>query len=227
MPKSIRRTGHQVFETRPGDGQGTHETSKERDTKNEQESHNKGWHCTTSTYTNTTSCTTSFAAYRISGLAELFPQHYQVPNLSPNAHFKALTEELQTTMVTAPGTTNGRPKTIKTILAPQNKEEQTVATEDIIASPQREDAHIWTIPRISDAPAIMQTRDPMAKRNLIITACIHRRQTRNNTPGALPKITRDEPALIQPEPSPTTTKMRQSTRYGTTHHPQLSSHRIE
>jgi hypothetical protein len=36
-------------------------------------------------------------AYRISGSAELFPQHCQVPNLSPKEHLRALTEEIQTT----------------------------------------------------------------------------------------------------------------------------------
>ena len=35
-------------------------------------------------------------AYCISGSAELFPQHCQVPNLSRDEHLKALTEELQT-----------------------------------------------------------------------------------------------------------------------------------
>ncbi len=35
-------------------------------------------------------------AYRVSGSAELFPQHCQVPNLSNTAHLKALTEELTT-----------------------------------------------------------------------------------------------------------------------------------
>ena len=33
-------------------------------------------------------------AYRISGSAQLFPQHCQVPNLSRSEHLKALTEEL-------------------------------------------------------------------------------------------------------------------------------------
>jgi len=47
-------------------------------------------------------------AYQISGSAELFPQHCQVPNLSPNAHLKALTEELTTATETAAGTPNGR-----------------------------------------------------------------------------------------------------------------------
>jgi len=133
-------------------------------------------------------------AYLMSGLAELFPQHCQVPNLSPNAHLKALTEELQTKMKIATGIPKGRrlikslADAIKAILAPPNEEEQRVATDLVIESPTRDDAPIWTILRISDAPAIMQVRDPTAKRKLIATVCIHRRQTRNNTPGALPKI---------------------------------------
>jgi len=83
---------------------------------------------------------TETQAYRISGSAELFPQHCQVPNLSPNAHLKALTEELQTTTEIAAGTTNGRrlikslAKAIKAILAPPNEEEQRVATDDVIES---------------------------------------------------------------------------------------------
>jgi len=101
-------------------------------------------------------------AYQVSGLAELFPQHCQVPNLSPNAHLKALTEELHTATEIAAGTTNGQrlikslAKAIKAILAPPNEEEQRVANDDVIESPPGEDAHIWMIPQISDAPAIMQ-----------------------------------------------------------------------
>jgi hypothetical protein len=63
----------------------------------------------------------------------------------------------------------------------------------------------------------MQTRDPTAKQNLITTACIHQSQTQNNTPGALPNITRAQPALIQLDPSQTTTEKWQSIRIcGTT-----------
>ena len=46
-------------------------------------------------------------AYQVSGSAELFPQHCQVPNLSNTAHLKALTEELTTTMAIAAKTHNG------------------------------------------------------------------------------------------------------------------------
>ena len=157
-------------------------------------------------------------AYRISGSAELFPQHCQVPNLSPTAHLKALTEELQKETKLAAGTTKGRRlikslgKAIKAILAPPNEEEQRVSNEMVRESVTEDDAPIVTIQRITEAPAIMQTRDPTAKRNLINTARIHRRQTRNNTPGALPKITRDAPNCIEPDPQPPTTEKRRSTR---------------
>ena len=157
-------------------------------------------------------------AYCISRSAELFPQHCQIPNLSPSAHLKALTKELQTATEIATGTPKGRrlikslTKAIKAILMPPNAEEQRVATNIVIESPPSDDAPILTILQVWDALAIMQTRDPMVKHNLITTACIHRRQTRNNTPGALPKITRAEPALIQPDPRPTTTETQQSTR---------------
>jgi hypothetical protein len=49
---------------------------------------------------------------------------------------------------------------------------------------------ILTIPRITDAPPIMQSRNPTAKRRLKENPRIHRRVTRNNTPGGLPMITR-------------------------------------
>ncbi len=58
------------------------------------------------------------------------------------------------------------------------------------------------IERITTAPPIMKTRDPTAKRNLIKTTCTHQRKTRQNTPGALPAITRVVPTVIAPETKP-------------------------
>jgi hypothetical protein len=140
------------------------------------------------------------------GSAELFPQNCHIPNLSTNAHLKALTEELQATIELVRGTTKGRrlikhlAKTIKTILLPPTVEEQRVDTEIVHESKTRDEAPIVMIQRITDAPAIIQMRHPMAKRNLIDTARIHCRQMHHNTPGALPKITRDAPASIEPDP---------------------------
>ncbi len=145
-------------------------------------------------------------AYHISGPAKLFLQHCQIPNLSPNAHLKALTKELQTATVKAAGTPKGNrlikslATVINAILPPANTEEQRVATNIVIGRPLSEDTPIVMIQRILDAPEIMQKRDPSAKCNLITTACIHQRQTQNNTPGALPKFSPAKPALIQPEP---------------------------
>jgi hypothetical protein len=47
-------------------------------------------------------------AYCISGLAELFPQHCQVPNLTPKQHLRALTKELATTAPAATSNPKGR-----------------------------------------------------------------------------------------------------------------------
>jgi len=119
-------------------------------------------------------------AYRISGSAELFPQHCQVLNLSKHAHLKALTEELETSTGSAAKTHKGRVlkralgKAIKAILNPPDASEQSVdnSIREVRTQPENED--IAQITRISDAPAIMKARDPTAKRNLIKDARTHR-----------------------------------------------------
>ena len=47
-------------------------------------------------------------AYHISGSAELFPQHCQVPNLRPIEHLEALTAELTDETTAAASTTKGK-----------------------------------------------------------------------------------------------------------------------
>ncbi len=47
-------------------------------------------------------------AYHISGSTELFPQHCQLPNLTPHQHFRALTEELADATAIASATQKGR-----------------------------------------------------------------------------------------------------------------------
>ena len=108
-------------------------------------------------------------AYCILGSAELFPQHCQVPNLSPIEHLKALTAELAGETTKASRTT--KDKALLKILC-------THLDELVMPSPapteQRVPMALTTSPtlplvlqRVSDSPAIMQTRDPMEKRNLI------------------------------------------------------------
>ena len=110
-------------------------------------------------------------AYRISGSAELFPQHCQVPNLSKHAHLKALTEELKTSTGIVAKTHKGcvliiaLGKAIKAILNPPNAGEQRVDNSIREVGTPRANDDIAPITRISDAPAIMKARDLTAKRN--------------------------------------------------------------
>jgi hypothetical protein len=62
-----------------------------------------------------------------------------------------------------------------------------VAANDQIEREQRviDDAPIISIPRITDAPGIMNARNPTAKRILKATPRVHSRVTRNNTPGVV------------------------------------------
>ncbi len=132
-------------------------------------------------------------AYRISGSAELFPQHCQVPNLSNNAHLKA-PKELEMTTGIAAKTHKGCTlikslgKAIRAILTPPIASKQRVDNSIREVATQRKTEDIVPTTRISNAPAIMNTRDPTAKRNLIKDTRTHQQITCNNTPGAVPAI---------------------------------------
>ncbi len=132
----------------------------------------------------------------------MFPQHCQIPCLTKQQHFWALTEELAKAVEEANATPAGK----RLIKALQGKIKQALSPQ-IVQGEQRVREHekrverenqqrvidntpILTIPCITDAPAIMQSRNPTAKRMLKNNPRIHRRMTRNNTPGGLPLITR-------------------------------------
>ena len=161
-------------------------------------------------------------AYRILGSAELFPQHCQVPNLSNNAHLKALTKELEMTTCILAKTHKGHTlikvlgKAITAILNPPTASKQRVDNNIREVETQHKNEDIAPIPIISYTPAIMKARDLTAKRNLIKDTHTHRRITQNNTPGAVPAIQRMEPALILPDTRPAT---RRSNRVSTTKSP--------
>jgi hypothetical protein len=138
-------------------------------------------------------------AYRISGSSELFPQHCQLPNLTPLQHLRALTQELTEETRIAAQTQQGRrvlqqlQTNLTNIINPstaQTEEQRVRLLEQERQQRVIDDTPIITIPRITDAQPIMQSRNPTAKRNLKQTPRIHRRQTRNNTPGAVPPITK-------------------------------------
>ncbi len=65
-----------------------------------------------------------------------------------------------------------------------------------------DDYSIRTIPRITDAPPIMQTHNPTKKWVLQNTPRLHWRVTCNNTPGILPAPCNVEPAHAHPPPIP-------------------------
>jgi hypothetical protein len=85
---------------------------------------------------------------------------------------------------------------IKEALQPPNvQEEQRVREQEQRVMREQEqrvidDTPILTIPCITNAPAIIQSRNPTAKWALKTTPRIHQRDTRNNTPRALPLITK-------------------------------------
>jgi hypothetical protein len=132
---------------------------------------------------------------------------------------KALTKELTTETAIAAKTHKGRTFIQKLKIAIDNLlmtdmgSKQRLGTNSIAAPPQIAQPG-QPIERITTAPPIMKTRDPTAKRNLIKTTHTHQRKTRQNTPGALPAITRVVPAVIAPETEPPGPR-RQSTRVRT------------
>ena len=95
-------------------------------------------------------------AYRISGSAELFAQHCQVPFLSTNDHMQELTNEVVALSA-----------------------EQRVDTTPEITTLQ-------DLRRMSNAPPIMNAPNPTTKQALKSTKRVHRRITRNNVPGTVP-----------------------------------------
>jgi len=113
-------------------------------------------------------------------------------------HLRALAKEITDETDIAAKTPQGRAlikqlqSNIINILNPSttHMEEQRVRREE----EQRviDNTPIITIPRITAAEPILQSRNPTAKRILKNTPRVHGCVTRNNTPGAVPMITRVE-----------------------------------
>ena len=132
--------------------------------------------------------------YRVSGSMELFPQHCQLPDMTPHQHFRALTDDQMADTDHTSTTPKGRrilqllKDRITGLLNPlPTEEEQRVSDTSLRETEQRviDDSPILTVPRIMDAMGIMESRNPTAKRRLKSTPRIHchRRVTRNNIPG--------------------------------------------
>jgi hypothetical protein len=134
--------------------------------------------------------------YRVSGSTELFPQHRQLPDMTPHQHFRALTDELSADADRACTTPRGRralhflQDRITALLQPlPTAKEQRVSDELVREEQQRvindspilqrviDDSTILTMPRITNAPGIMESRNPTAKLALKDTPRLHRRVT--------------------------------------------------
>jgi hypothetical protein len=90
-------------------------------------------------------------------------------------------------------------KALNDILTPQAGVEQRANNANNNVAPAIEQVDPLPITRISDAPEIIQMRDPMAKQNLTKTTHTHHRQTQNNAPGAVPVIQQAASKLIPPD----------------------------
>ena len=139
-------------------------------------------------------------AYCILGSAKQYPQHCQVLNLSNTAHLKALTKELKTTTVIASKMHKGCTFIQRLKLAIDGILKKDMDTDQRV---QMSSVKVHTgidrpIQQITEVPAIMKTRDPTAKRNLVTTTRTHQWRTRNNTPGSVPAITRATSPVIPP-----------------------------
>jgi hypothetical protein len=119
--------------------------------------------------------------------------------LTPDQKVSALTEELAEETATANNTPRGRriikilQNKIKQIVEPPSiltEQEVTEQEQKVRMQQQRvsDTTPILTIPRITNAPPIMQSWNPMAKRALKDTPRLHWQVMRNNTPGMVPAI---------------------------------------
>ncbi len=117
-------------------------------------------------------------------------------------HFRALTEELTDLTAITSATQKGRhlikllQANIKKILNPTNALKEQRVRDNVIRMQQHrviDNTPIITVqlvPRITNAPPILQARNPTAKHTLKDTPCLHQRVTQNNTPGRVPTIIR-------------------------------------
>ena len=133
-------------------------------------------------------------AYRVSGSAELFPQHCQIPNLSNIAHLKALTKELTTTTSIAAKMHKGctfihkLKIAIDNLLTADGGSEKRVGANSMAVPPEVAPVG-QPIKQIIKAPPIMKSRDSdthTSKKNKALhtwcSTCNHKRHTSGNLP---------------------------------------------
>jgi hypothetical protein len=133
-------------------------------------------------------------AYQVLGSTELFPQHCQQTNMMLHQHFCALTDKLVECVPPAGATAKGccllklLQQCINNILHPPPPVDKQWVRDEAHEVEQRviNSTPIITIPRLTDAPAIVEFQNPTAKQALKNTPRLLWRVTRNNTPGIIP-----------------------------------------
>jgi hypothetical protein len=120
--------------------------------------------------------------------------------LTPHQQLRALTEELATKGTIVGPTTKGHclltllQKHIGNILTPpppipdQGTEQRVEHRVNVEQQRVIDDTPIITLDRITNAPAIMTSRNLTAKQNIKTTPVVHCCVTKNNTPGGIPLI---------------------------------------
>jgi hypothetical protein len=127
--------------------------------------------------------------YQILGLIKLFMQHCQLPDMTPDQHLRALTIELTNCSALASSTPRG--KCLLCMLADriaQMLPPPPTAEEQRVSNNLRHEAEQWVIddtpiihiPCLTNAPCIMESYNPTAKRALKQTLCLHQQVTWNN-----------------------------------------------
>jgi hypothetical protein len=148
--------------------------------------------------------------------------------LTPHQHLGALTNELTDLAPPANATPKGTrllqllQAHIQAILELPPIVKQRVDDNAIARVEEQrviDDTPILTIPWITEAPGIMQSHNPAAKQTLKNTRCLHRRVTRNNTPGimtvslVLPTVQPAAQPLTTYHPIPTAARSHIVTRH--------------
>lgn len=180
-------------------------------------------------------------AYCISGSAELFPQHCQVPCLTTGEHLRGLTNKMVATLKTM---TEAKQWKVLTLLNAKLANHNNPPSSDIATHP----LHEWMLPdddpqrlppmlynaageqrvahtlpeqrvpmpsslrRITNAPPIMAAPNPTNKRMIKMTLRSHVRVTCNNIPDSVPAIRHQAPVCPNPAPPPKNTTPRRSLR---------------
>jgi hypothetical protein len=124
-------------------------------------------------------------AYRIMGSTELYPQHCQLPSMTPHQHFCMLTNELTEHTAQASNTYKGRQilkllgTCIDGLLHPtpisDKQRANNIRQQEDHEAQQRviDNSPILTVPQLTNAPPVMLTQNPMAKHILKSTPRLH------------------------------------------------------